>query len=159
MENQVNVKLQCEVVTREFLLVGECKTANFPSSFPDIALQTQIQFANRKHEISNALNQEILFSPYMCNGIVATYFACLEVESLTDIPEGMIGFKLPIIDYAKVRCTTKSIGEGYDQIFGWMQANGYRQKFLEQTCPVEIYYLEENVEEEQVEILIPIHSV
>lgn len=129
---------------------------NFPQHFPDAALQIQTQFVERRHEVINAKNQEVLFSPYMCNGIFATYFACLEVEDLSIIPEGMIGFKLPSTTYAKINCTTKSIGEAYPKLFHWMQENGYQQKILDHTCPMEIYYFEENVEEEQVELWIPI---
>ncbi|MDQ0899647.1 GyrI-like domain-containing protein [Paenibacillus sp. V4I7] len=156
MENKTMIKYHCETLRREYQLVGQSLTANFPKGFPDAALQIQSQFAERRHEITNAKDQEILFSPYMCNGIFATYFACLEVDDLTVIPEGMIGFKLPAVNFAKINCTTKTIGEAYSRIFEWMKENGYQQKFLDQSCPIEIYYFEENVEEENVEILIPI---
>ncbi|MCP1307319.1 hypothetical protein [Paenibacillus tyrfis] len=81
-----NLKFHCEIVTKEVQLVGQSITANFPQHFPDAALQIQTQFVERRHEITNAKNQEVLFSP----------------------------------------------------------------------CPMEIYYFEENVEEEQVELWIPI---
>ena len=148
--------MHCEITTREVQLVGQSITANFPQSFPDAAILIQKQFKDRRDEIAKAVDREVLFSPYMCNGIFATYFACLEVEELNSVPEGMIGFKLPAMEYAKVNCTNKSIGEGYTKIFEWMKENGYRQKFLDNSCPIQIFYYEENVEEEFVEILIPI---
>lgn len=37
----------------------------------------------------------------------------------------MIGFALPPSDYAKARCTNKTIGEGHGRIFTWLEENGY----------------------------------
>lgn len=147
---------ECTVVQKELLLIGQSLTANFPSSFPQAAITIQQQFAARKHELSNAVHQEVMYSPYMCNGIFATYFACLEVEDLITIPEGMIGFKIPYHHYAQITCSTKTIAEGYDKIFSWMNEHGLRQKYYDQSCQIEIYYLEENVDEERVDLLIPL---
>jgi predicted transcriptional regulator YdeE len=132
--------------------------SKFSERFSGAALKIQTQFLERRYEVIKAKNPEVLFSPYMCNGILATYFACLEVSEITIVPEGMIGFKLPSINYAKINCTNKSIGEAYSKIFEWMNINGYKQKFLDNSCPIEIYFFVENVEEEDVEILIPIQD-
>lgn len=158
MQRQKLEKFKCELTTRDYSLIGQSITTNFPSGFPDAALKVQLEFVERRNEIMNSIDKEVLFSPYMCNGIIATYFACLEVSDLSDIPEGMIGFTLPSQSYAKINCTNKSIGEAYDRIFKWMNENKYNQRFLENTCPIEIYYFEDNVEEEDVEILIPIRT-
>ncbi|SHE12826.1 Bacterial transcription activator, effector binding domain [Chlamydia abortus] len=149
-------KFKCEITTREYKLIGQSITANFPSGFPDAAVKIQREFAERRHEVANVVDPEVMISPYMCNEIFATYFACLEVREITHIPEGMIGFQLPLMNYAKINCTNKTIGEAYTKIFEWMRANGYKQKFLDNSCPIEIYYFEDNVEEEDVEILIPV---
>jgi len=156
MSNQKLEKFKCELTTRDYTFIGQSITANFPNGFPDAAVAVQMDFVKRRDEITNAKNKEVIYSPYLCNGIVATYFACLEVSDLADIPEGMIGFHLPSVIYAKINCTNKSIGEAYGKLFGWMNEQGYNQKFLDQTCPIEVYYFEEDVEEEDVEILIPI---
>ena len=92
----------------------------------------------------------------MCNDIVATYFACVEVDELTEIPKGMIGFKLPMMEYAKISCSNKTIDQGYSKLFAWISENGYKQKWYDKSFPIEIFYLEEGAEEEVVEILIPI---
>lgn len=152
----IKQKFHCELIERAYKLVGMCSTSNFPSSFPEAAVSIQKKFEERRYELKHAKNHEVLLSPYMCNGVLATYFACLEVEELSDIPEGMIGFELPHMTYAKIDCTNKSIGEAYDKVFAWMKEQGYKQRFLEQSCPIEIYYFEDDVEEEAVEILIPI---
>ncbi len=148
----------CEITRREYQLVGISTTANFPQGFPDCAIAVQQEFVKRRDEIPDVVDKEVLFSPYMCNDIVATYFACLEVSNVTEVPKGMIAFNIPKVAYAKINCTTTSIGEAYGKLFSWMQENGYKQRFLNNTFPIEIYYFEDDVEEEDVEILIPIYE-
>ncbi|XEC92936.1 GyrI-like domain-containing protein [Paenibacillus tarimensis] len=147
---------ECEVVTREYQLVGQSITANFPSSFPKAAIEVQTEFfQKRRAEVKNALNHNVLLSPYMCNGVVATYFACSEVAEIEDVPAGMIGFKLPSSKYAKISCSNHTIGEGYSRLFDWIGTNGYKQKSSSSSSPIEIFYFDGNPEE-RVEILIPI---
>lgn len=145
----------CEVVTKEFQLVGQCITVNFPSAFPEAAIRIQKEFWQRRSEIHDAVNPNIIFSPYMCNGAVATYFACLEVSAIGEVPEGMIGFKLPVSRYAKINCSNRTIGEAYTKVFEWIGANGYKQRSGYEASPVEIFYIEDQ-DEEKAEILIPI---
>ena len=59
------VLYSCEVVRKEYHLVGQSITANYSRWFPDAALQVQIEFWKRKHEINNPLHDDILLSPYM----------------------------------------------------------------------------------------------
>ena len=158
IESKRQAMLQCEIIEKEYLLVGESITANFPSSFPSVAIEVQQEFVKKRHLVKNAVDKEILFSPYMCNDIMATYFACLEVTDIDEIPDGMVGFKIPLTKYAKVTCTNKSIDKGYGTIFTWMKENNYKQKWFESSFPIEIFYFEDNVEEEVVEILIPIQN-
>lgn len=145
----------CEVVMKEFQFVGQCITVNFPSSFPDAAVKIQREFWQRRSEIHDAVNPDILFSPYMCNGVVATYFACSEVSAIGEVPEGMIDFKLPSTKYAKISCSNRTIGEGYSKIFDWIGANGFKQRSGNDSSSIEVFHIEEN-DEEKVEILIPI---
>ena len=146
----------CEVIPKEFVLVGQSITANYPHSFPEVAIKVQMDFIKQIEKINNCQNKQTVISPYMCNDIVATYFACVAVEELRDIPEGMIGFTLPLMNYAKISCTNKTIDQGYSTLFSWMDENGYKQKWFDRSFPIEIFYLEEGVEEEKVDILIPI---
>nr|WP_261134468.1 GyrI-like domain-containing protein [Bacillus sp. Marseille-Q3570] len=92
----------------------------------------------------------------MCNDIIATYFGCVEVSALESVPDDMTGFHVPLTKYAKVTCTNRTIEEGYSELFGWMKTNGYKQKWLDRSFPMEIFYMEEGMEEEKVELLIPI---
>jgi hypothetical protein len=50
-------KFSCEIIRREYQLVGQSITANFPQSFPDAALKIQMEFVERRHEITNAINR------------------------------------------------------------------------------------------------------
>lgn len=68
----------------------------------------------------------------------------------------MIGFELPMMQYAKISCSNKTIDHGYSKIFTWMGENGFKQKWYDRSFPIEIFNLEEGAEEEVVEILIPI---
>lgn len=156
--NQLAASFEIEVVNREYKLVGMSITGNFPESFPEVAVTIQRAFWERRKEIQHAKDYDILFSPGMCNGIVATYFACTEVAEIGDVPEGMIAFTLPDVEYVKVACTNKTIGQGYDKLFEWMKQNNYEHR-LYGACQIEIYYINEEADEEPVEILIPISKV
>lgn len=147
---------ECEVVQRKYELIGQSITANFPESFPDSAMKVQMEFEKRLDEVVNCKDKHILISPYMSNDIVVTYFACVEVDTLTEIPEGMIGLELPMMEYAKISCSNKTVDQGYSKLIAWMGENGYKKKLYERSFPIEIFYLEKNAEEEFVEILIPI---
>ena len=124
-------------------MIGQSVTANFPQSFPDAAMKIQMEFEKRVDEVENCKNKNVLISPYMCNDIVATYFACLEVDALTEIPDGMIGFKIPMMEYAKISCSNKTIDQGYSKLFAWMGENGYKQRWYDKSFPIEVFYLEE----------------
>ena len=152
MEVKSIATFECEVVKKEYQLIGQSVTANFPQSFPDAAMKVQMDFEKRMDEVRNGTNKHVLISPYMCNDIVATYFACLEFDELTEIPEGMIGFNIPMMEYAKISCSNKTIDQGYSKLFAWMSENGYKQKWYDKSFPIEIFYLDEGAEEEVVEL-------
>ncbi|WP_102028797.1 GyrI-like domain-containing protein [Salirhabdus sp. Marseille-P4669] len=147
---------ECSVVTKKFDLVGHSVTTNFPDGFPEAAIQVQTELENRKDEIKHVKDKEILISPHMCNEIFATYFACLEVKKMEDVPKGMIGFTLPVTRYAKISCSNQTIGEGYTKLVAWMNEKGYTEKRFYYSCPIEIYHNIESGSEEVVELLIPI---
>ncbi|MFC6333138.1 GyrI-like domain-containing protein [Paenibacillus septentrionalis] len=158
MNKLLLASFEIEVVNREYKFVGMYITGNFPESFPEVAVTVQREFWERRKEIKNSKDYETLFSPGMCNGILATYFACIEVTEVDNVPEGMIAFTLPDTEYVKVSCTNKTIGEGYNKLFDWMKQNRYEHKFYG-ACQIEIFYINDEVDEEPVEILIPISKL
>ncbi|MBB6024692.1 putative transcriptional regulator YdeE [Paenibacillus sp. JGP012] len=158
MGKELSRSFDIEVVNREFKLVGLCETGNFPDAFPELAVKVQRAFWDRRKEIKYGKDYEVLFSPFMCNGIIATYFGCVEVTEFADVPEGMLAFVLPETTYVKVLCTNKTIGEGHDKLHEWIRQNGYEPK-LYGSSQIEIYYIDEEADEEPVEILFPVSKV
>ncbi|TSB47374.1 GyrI-like domain-containing protein [Alkalicoccobacillus porphyridii] len=154
--NQAVATFTCETITTSFQFVGVSTTANFPNAFPEAAINLQLDFESRVHEIRESKKRDVIFSPYMCNNFVATYFSCVEVSEIKDVPEGMIGFSLPKVRYAKIQCSNQTIGEGYERLFTWMAEKGFSQIHLNNTMPVEIFYPEDDMHEFKAEILIPI---
>lgn len=84
MDVKTIATFECEVVKKEYQLIGQSVTANFPQSFPDAAIKVQMDFEKRMGEVKNCKNKNVLISPYMCNDIVATY---LHVWKLTCLPK------------------------------------------------------------------------
>lgn len=156
MTQKTIATFECKVIKKEFLLVGESITANFPQGISEASIQLSETFNLRREEVQHAQNIDKVICPYMCNGILATYLTCLEVDQLGQIPAGMIGFKIPETEYAVVSCSNKTIGEGYDRIFSWIQENGFISN--NHAFSIEVFYYEENVEEKRAEILIPIQQ-
>lgn len=144
----------CELITRDTnYFAGFSFSGPFPQSFPSEAVKIQQLIGSRKSEFSLKVNTDIVFSPYYVCDNLATYFACYEVTEGTAIPEGMVSFKLSGHTYAKVTCTNKTIREGYDHVFDWIQKHGYKQ--LNGACSIEVFFIEE-AGEEKVELLIPV---
>ncbi|WHT46850.1 AraC family transcriptional regulator [Sporosarcina thermotolerans] len=120
MEVKTIASFECGIIEKEYQLVGQSITANFPKGFPDAAIKVQMDFERRMDEIANSKSKQVLFSPYMSNGIFATYFPSLEVDELNEIPDGMMGLELPLMKYAKICCSNRTIDQGYSKLFAWM---------------------------------------
>ncbi|MEI7027025.1 GyrI-like domain-containing protein [Paenibacillus sp. y28] len=60
------------------------------------------QFFIRRNEIQGILHPDRYWSPWFSAEGVFTYFFCMEVADLLEIPEGMIGFTIPAHTYAKL---------------------------------------------------------
>jgi predicted transcriptional regulator YdeE len=147
---------EIEVVTKEFKLVGISATDKYPESFPETADKVLTDFGGVLKQIQNAKSYDTVFCPGMCNGIIATYFACLEVEELLDQdPQDMVSFTLPETKYVKILCTNNSIMEGYEELFRWMEENNYRHRYYG-ACQIEIYYNFSSNGEQPAEVLIPV---
>lgn len=126
------------------------------STFPDEAIRLQGDFLSRKHELNDAVKSPVLFSPYFGNEVFATYWACSEVHHLEEVPEGMAQFTIPEHDYAVVATTNKRIGEGYEQLFAWM--NERKLEKHENALAIEVFYIDDHLDEEPVELWIPVKN-
>ncbi|REE84407.1 putative transcriptional regulator YdeE [Paenibacillus taihuensis] len=146
----------CTLVTKPALNMVGISYCGPYSSFPDEAILLQSAFLQRKHEIEGDVKTTVLYSPYFGNEVFATYWACFEVPHLEQVPPGMVQFTIPQRTYAMAACTNKRIGEGYEQLAAWM--NEQRLTRRENAVSLEIFYIDEHLEEEQVELLIPIEE-
>jgi predicted transcriptional regulator YdeE len=57
------------------------------------------EFKRRLSEIPNAVNPDEFYAPWYNCEVMFTYFYCLQVSSLEQIPEGMMGFSIPAHKY------------------------------------------------------------
>lgn len=146
----------CSVVTKPALnLVGISYCGPY-STFPDEAIRLQSEFLSRKHELNGEVKSTALHSPYFGNEVFATYWACYEVAHMEQVPQGMVQFTIPEHQYAMVTSTNKRIGEGYEQLFAWM--NEHKLIKQDNAVSLEIFYIDEHLEEEPVDLLIPIQG-
>ncbi|XEC93075.1 GyrI-like domain-containing protein [Paenibacillus tarimensis] len=144
----------CMLVNKPSLnLVGISYSGPY-SSFPDEAIRLQTEFLARKHELNDRILLPAVISPYYGNEAFATYWACCEVHHLEHIPDGMVQFTVPEHLYAMVTCTNKRIGEGYEHIMAWM--NERQLIKADNAVTIEVFFIDEHLEEERVEILIPV---
>jgi predicted transcriptional regulator YdeE len=64
--------------------------------------QTKERFLARKSEIEHIINSDTYWAPWYSCEVMFTYFYCMEVSELTNIPAGMMGFTIPEAAYAYV---------------------------------------------------------
>ncbi|MWC29726.1 effector binding domain-containing protein [Paenibacillus sp. MMS18-CY102] len=62
--------------------------------------KTKQLFMERMDEIEGVINPSILWAPWYANDIMFTYVYSVQVASLDNVPEGMIGFTQPAARYA-----------------------------------------------------------
>ncbi|WP_274650234.1 GyrI-like domain-containing protein [Paenibacillus humicola] len=146
----------CSVITKPAInLVGLSYCGPF-SSFPDEAIRLQSEFLSRKHEFNGETKSAAVYSPYFGNEAFVTYWACYEVAHMDRVPEGMVQFTVPERRYAMVPCTNERIGEGYEQLNVWMHEQRLAKR--DKAVSIEIFYVDEHLEEMPVELLIPIED-
>lgn len=146
----------CSIVNKSTLhLVGIPYCGPY-SSFPDEAIRLQSDFLARRHELTRAIQPNILYCPYFGNESFATYWTCVEWERSDEtLPEGMVAITIPPHRYAVVSSTSQRIGEGYELLNTWIHEQGYQK--LEHAVSMEIFYIEgQHWEEEVVDLYIPI---
>ena len=89
-ENEIQ---QVEIVElEEMYLVGFSVTLAFERHDSEVVEAMKRQFYSRKDEIRHAIHPERYLSPHFSSDVLFTYLICMEVSSLSDIPEGMLGF-------------------------------------------------------------------
>ncbi len=107
------------------------------------------EFYKRKGEIRNVIHPERYISPSFSSEVLFTYLICMEVEDLSNVPEGMIGFTIPPHRYARV----KSKGDPYQDIHNYLDSIG--QQSDRRALALEIYHFENPIWPDEAEVLIP----
>lgn len=135
----------------ELRLVGIPVTALFRQQGPNPAIEAaKRQFLARKHEIAGQLHPDRYVCPHFASEIMFTYWFCMEVEELRDIPDGMSGFTIPAHRYAKGR----SDGDPYELLHLYLHEHGLRNN--PKALAMEVYRFDNPQWPGEVDVLIPI---
>lgn len=87
----------------EMKMVGYPVNVSFKDGvFSNIGLTKQ-RFMDNKAAIKHAVDPDTYWAPWYDSEVMFTYFYCLQVSELEDVPEGMMGFTIPASTYAAVR--------------------------------------------------------
>jgi len=146
----------CTLVKKPPLTLAGISYSGPYSTFPDEAINLQTEFLARRHELNEAASAHTMYCPYFGNEVFATYWACCEAAQLERLPERMVRMTIPEHEYAMVTTTNKRIGEGYEQLKTWIEEAGLEK--LENALAIEIFYIDEHLDEEPVDLLIPIRN-
>jgi effector-binding domain-containing protein len=114
----------------EMKMVGFSVSVSFKDGDFSKIWKTKQLFMKRKDEIQHVVNPETYWAPRNNCEVIFTYFFCLQVSKLTDIPEGMIGFTIPETTYATVyyNGTHPWNPDPYDLLALFRQANNFTTK-------------------------------
>lgn len=134
----------------EINLVGLCITSPFKGHRPERVEDMKQEFLRRKDEIRNVIHPERYVSPSFSSEVLFTYLICMEVEDLTDVPQGMIGFTIPPHRYAKI----KSKSDPYQNIHDYLKENNKQNN--KKALALEIYHFENPAWPDETEVFIPI---
>lgn len=99
---------------------------------------------NRMGEVPNQTNESIFIAPFHSRETELTCYVTTPVETLENVPEGMVGFTIPRKNYV---CTShkgslEEIENTYQQMLEWMQEYGY--DLDDNALSLEIFQLSHN---------------
>lgn len=90
------------VKLQEMYMVGFPVNVSFKHGDFSTIGRTKQLFMERKDEIRHAVDPDVYWAPWYDSEVMFTYFYCLQVSELSDVPEGMMGFAIPEATYASV---------------------------------------------------------
>ncbi|MCA0757900.1 GyrI-like domain-containing protein [Paenibacillus sp. N4] len=152
MQPENEIQLVEIVEMEEMYLVGFSVTSAFERHEPEVVEAMKRQFHSRKDEIRHAIHPERYLSPHFSSDVLFTYLICMEVSSLSDIPEGMLGFTVPPHRYAKV----KTKGDPYRTIHDYLNRNGLQND--SGALSLEIYAFRNPVWPDEAEVYVPLNT-
>jgi predicted transcriptional regulator YdeE len=131
--------------------VGIPATSAFKSSDREAIKEAGEAFASRKSEIKGIVNENECVCPHFANDILFTYVFCMEVENLEEIPQGMIGFRVPSQRYVKVRSATEN---PYKLVNSYLATNGLENNT--RSLALEVFKFGEEQHFNNADIYVPI---
>lgn len=134
----------------EMKLVGLSITSSFVGHDPERVEAMKQEFNRRKDEISHIIHAERYLSPHFSTENLFTYMICMEVEELTNVPEGMLGFAIPAHQYVHV----KSKGDPYDELHSYVRNNDLQSN--DRALAIEIYQFANSTWPDEVDVYIPL---
>ncbi|MCD9023624.1 GyrI-like domain-containing protein [Cohnella silvisoli] len=145
MSNQVKL-----VSLQEKKFVGLPVTSPFEAHQPERIDEAKQIFIERRHEIKAVVNPNEYVCPHYTSEVLFTYFFCMEVSEITDVPNGMIGFTLPAHTYA----LTRSDQDPYEVIHSFLRDIGKESN--QRALAMEIYSFDNPQWPSQVDVYLPI---
>jgi predicted transcriptional regulator YdeE len=143
---------QIEIVSlEEKCYVGIPATCAFKSSDREAIKVANEAFALRKGEIRGVVNEKEYVCPHFANDILFTYIYCMEVENLEDIPQGMVGFRVPSQRYVKVRSAAE---DPYKLAKSYLAANELKNNG--RSLALEVFRFGEKQHFNNADIYVPI---
>lgn len=136
----------------ELKFVGISVTSSFKGHHPQRIEDAKRIFLNRKDEIQHVLHQDRYVCPHFASEVLFTYFFCMEVSSLDNIPEGMLGFSVPAHKYAK----TRSDHDPYQVIQSYLKTNGIENHV--RGISFEIYSFDNPEWPKEVDVYMPVRN-
>jgi predicted transcriptional regulator YdeE len=81
----------------------------------------------RMDEVPNQTNDSILIAPFHTRETELTYYVTTPVETLENVPDGMVGFTIPRKNYvcSSHQGSLEEVENTYQQMLVWMQEYGY----------------------------------
>lgn len=134
----------------EMKLIGLSITSSFVGHEPERVEAMKREFNSRKDEISNIIHPERYLSPHFTSENLFTYMICMEVEELTNVPEGMLGFTIPAHRYVQV----KSKGDPYEILHTYVRENGLQSN--DHALAIEVYQFANPTWPDEVDVYIPL---
>ncbi|KIL38998.1 hypothetical protein SD70_22965 [Gordoniibacillus kamchatkensis] len=134
----------------ELKLIGVSVTSPFKGHLPERVEAMKRHFYERKDEIRNAVHPERYLCPSFSSEVLFTYLICMEVSSLTEVPEGMIGFAIPPHRYAR----TKTAGDPYQVIHEFLAAQGLQAD--KRALALEEYHFSNPIWPDEAAVYVPV---
>ncbi|QHW34341.1 GyrI-like domain-containing protein [Paenibacillus rhizovicinus] len=140
-----------EITLPERSYIGMALTSPLAAHEPKRVEQLKKLFIGRRFEIKGLLDSESYVCPsFVCEQLF-TYLFCMQVNQLSVVPYGMIGFIIPEQRYVTVRAQGT---DPYELLHAYLKAKGLQNN--KRGMALEVYRLPKSLWPDEVDVYIPI---